>query len=400
MQTWSAVSMEYPATMAAANQQGAKIGLVLSGGGARGAYQVGVLRAIAHLLPRRQPIPFKIICGTSAGAINAASLASHAGDFQCGVARLARIWGSLRTSSVYRSDFLSVAGNSFRWLGALFVTGFARSRPTSMLDNAPLAKLLERRIEFARIAGEIDAGNLDAVCVTASGYASGQSISFYQGKESLAPWSRVRRAGYKTQLQLPHLMGSAAIPFVFPPVWIEHEHFGDGSMEQLAPISPALHLGADRVLVIKVGDPTRHIEQSADASKQFPSLAQVAGRVLDSIFLDSLDMDLERLARINTNLDLLPRDIIDHHTLDLRHVDTLVIAPSQRMADIALEHTHAMPWAVRSLMRGIGALRPGGGNVLSYLLFERSYCRALMKMGWADAMAKKAAIIAFLGAGK
>ena len=378
------------------NEQRATIGLVLSGGGARGAYQVGVLRAIAHLLPRRQPIPFKIICGTSAGAINAASLASHAGDFQCGVARLARIWGNLRTRDVYRADFASVLGNSLRWIGALFVTGFARSRRTSLLDNAPLGKLLERRVEFERIAGEIAAGHLHAVCVTASGYASGRSISFYQGRDPLEPWTRVRRAGRKAPLELQHLMGSAAIPFVFAPVWIGDEHFGDGSMQQLAPLSPALHLGADRVLVIKVGDPSRHIEPSCHGAKEFPSLAQVAGRVLDAIFVDSLDMDLERLERINATLKVVPRDALEKHTLALRHVDTLVIAPSRRMDDIALEYAHAMPWPVRSLMRGIGALRPGGGNVLSYLLFERAYCRALMRMGWQDALAHKDEILAFI----
>jgi len=374
-----------------------KIGLVMSGGGARGAYQVGVLRAIARFLPRRAPIPFRVICGTSAGSINAASLASHAQDFQYGVARLARIWGNLRTSDVYRSDFLGVAGNSLRWLGAMFVTGFARSRRTSLLDNSPLWKLLEHHVEFARIAGEIDAGHLDAVCVTASGYASGQSISFYQGNESLAPWSRVRRAGHKTQIQLAHLMGSAAIPFVFAPVWIENEHFGDGSMQQLAPVSPALHLGAERVLVIKVRDPPRQIEQINDkASKEFPSLAQIAGRVLDSIFVDSLDMDLERLTRVNATLSLVPREVIQQSGVTLRHVDTFVITPRARMDQIALEHARTMPFAVRSLMRGIGAMRPGGGKLLSYLLFERSYCRALMNLGWADAMAKKDEIEAFI----
>jgi len=383
--------------MATPAQSRAKIGLVMSGGGARGAYQVGVLRAIARFLPRRAPIPFRVICGTSAGSINAASLASHAQDFQYGVARLARIWGNLRTSDVYRSDFLGVAGNSLRWLGAMFVTGFARSRRTSLLDNSPLWKLLERHVEFARIAGEIDAGHLDAVCVTASGYASGQSISFYQGNESLAPWSRVRRAGHKTQIQLAHLMGSAAIPFVFAPVWIENEHFGDGSMQQLAPVSPALHLGAERVLVIKVRDPPRQIEQINDkASKEFPSLAQIAGRVLDSIFVDSLDMDLERLTRVNATLSLVPREVIQQSGVTLRHVDTFVITPRARMDQIALEHARTMPFAVRSLMRGIGAMRPGGGKLLSYLLFERSYCRALMNLGWADAMAKKDEIEAFI----
>jgi len=383
--------------MATPAQPRAKIGLVMSGGGARGAYQVGVLRAIARFLPRRAPIPFRVICGTSAGSINAASLASHAQDFQYGVARLARIWGNLRTSDVYRSDFLGVAGNSLRWLGAMFVTGFARSRRTSLLDNSPLWKLLERHVEFARIAGEFDAGHLDAVCVTASGYASGQSISFYQGNESLAPWSRVRRAGHKTQIQLAHLMASAAIPFVFAPVWIENEHFGDGSMQQLAPVSPALHLGAERVLVIKVRDPPRQIEQINDkASKEFPSLAQIAGRVLDSIFVDSLDMDLERLTRVNATLSLVPREVIQQSGVTLRHVDTFVITPRARMDQIALEHARTMPFAVRSLMRGIGAMRPGGGKLLSYLLFERSYCRALMNLGWADAMAKKDEIEAFI----
>jgi len=383
--------------MAAAPRPSAKIGLVMSGGGARGAYQVGVLRAIARFLPRRAPIPFRVICGTSAGSINAASLASHARDFQYGVARLARIWGNLRTNDVYRSDVLGVAGNSLRWLGAMFVTGYARSRRTSLLDNSPLWKLLERHVEFGRIAGEIDAGYLDAVCVTASGYASGQSISFYQGNESLAPWSRVRRAGHKTQIQLPHLMGSAAIPFVFAPVWIENEHFGDGSMQQLAPISPVLHLGAERVLVIKVRDPPRQIEQvNNKAAKEFPALAQIAGRVLDSIFVDGLDMDIERLMRVNSTLSLVPLEVMQQRALSLRHVDTLVITPSARMDQIALEHAHTMPFAARALMRGIGAMRPGGGKLLSYLLFERSYCRALMNLGWADAMTKKDEITAFI----
>lgn len=376
----------------------ATLGLVLSGGGARGAYQVGALRAIARLLPRGAAIPFRVICGTSAGAINAASLASHAGDFRGGALRLAHIWGGLRTAQVYRADLRGVLGTSLRWLGALFITGFARSRRTSLLDNAPLGKLLERHVEFDRIGPAIESGHLRAVCVTACGYASGQSISFYEGEPALTPWHRVRRAGQPMHLQVPHLMGSAAIPFVFPPVWIEHEHFGDGSMQQLAPVSPALHLGADRVLVIKVGDPTRHLEQS-DRAEEFPSLAQVAGRVLDSIFLDSLDMDLERLDRINKTLTAVPAASMRNAALGLRHVETLVIAPSRRIDTIALQHAHSMPWPIRLLMRGIGALRPGGGNVLSYLLFERSYCRALMRLGWADAMANKDAILRFIAAG-
>jgi NTE family protein len=348
------------------------------------------------MLPRRIPIPFRILCGTSAGAINAASLAAHADDFQLGVARLARIWGTLHTRKVYRSDFCSVASNSSRWLAALFVTGVARSRRIALLDNEPLGTLLAHHVDFTRIGAEIEAGHLDAVCVTALGYSSGESIAFYQGDASLAPWKRVRRSGCATSLQVAHLLGSAAMPFVFPPTRIGDEYFGDGSMQQLAPISPALHLGADRVLVIKVGDSSQRTDPSAAASG-FPSLAQIAGRVLDSIFVDSLEMDIERLNRINATLRLLPADAVENHELGLRHVDALEIAPSERIDRIALEHADAMPRAIRFLMRGIGALRPGGGNVLSYLLFERDYCRQLMRLGWSDAMAKRNAILAFFG---
>ncbi len=373
-----------------------KIGLVMSGGGARAAYQVGVLQGIAHMLPRGTPNPFPIICGTSAGAINAAGLAANAANFNAAVAHIVRIWGTLRVHHVYRSDFFGVIKNSARWLAALIATGFTRSQHISLLDNAPLASLLERSADFSKIQAAIDQGHLDAVSITASGYGSGQSISFYQANETFAPWARARRAGWKTQIGLPHLLASSAIPFVFPPVLIDGEYFGDGSMQQLAPVSPALHLGADRVLVIAVGKPPNQNYKPVE-KPNYPSLAQIAGYILDSIFLDSLEMDLERLQRINQTISLVPPETIKHRGLSLRPVEALVIAPSQRIESIAAHYAHNLPPTIRFFMRGIGAMKRGGANVLSYLLFDRAYCRALMRLGYQDAIARKSEILKFLG---
>ncbi len=373
-----------------------RIGLVMSGGGARAAYQVGVLQGIARMLPHDVPNPFPIICGTSAGALNAAGLAANATNFNSAVAHLVRVWGTLRVNNVYRSDFVGVIKNSAHWLAALFATGFTRSQHVSLLDNAPLKALLERTADFSKIQVAIDAGHLDAVSITASGYGSGQSISFYQGRESFAPWTRARRSGCRAEIGLAHLLASSAIPFVFPPVPINGEYFGDGSIQQLAPVSPALHLGADRVLVIGVGKPPNQSYQPA-GQPTYPSLAQIAGYILDSIFLDGLEMDLERLQRINQTIRLVPPETIQHKGLALRPVEALVIAPSQRLEPIAAQYAHHLPPTIRFFMRGIGAMKRGGANVLSYLLFDRAYCRALMRLGYQDATAKTDEILKFIG---
>lgn len=375
-----------------------KVGLILGGGGARAAYQVGVLKAIAKMLPSRSANPFRIICGTSAGAINAAGLASNAARFQGAVALLVRSWSSLHAYHVYRTDARSVLRSGMRCLAGLLAGGFQKSRPVSLLDSAPLGELLEWVIDFTGIRHSIESGHLDALCVTASSYTSGESISFFQGNELLQPWKRARRVGRRTEIGVPHVLASCALPFCFPAARIDDEHFGDGSMHQLAPISAALHLGAERVLVIGVGQSANHMRDVPDTSA-WPSLAHIAGHVLDAIFIDTLDMDLERLQRINQTISLIPAEGRAQDGVRLRTVDTLVIRPSERLDRIAERCAHALPRTIRFLMRGFGAMKPNGARVLSYLLFEGAYCRQLLRLGFADGMAQRAHILSFLGHG-
>jgi len=374
------------------------VGAIMSGGGARAAYQVGVLRAIAAILPRGAANPFAIICGTSAGAINATSLASNADRFAAGVARLVKVWGNLHIHDVYRTNLLGIATGVFRCLAALLVKGNHQSEPLSVLDCAPLSSLLGRSIDFRRIPRVIAAGHLNALSVTASSYVSGDSVTFYQGDGSQRPWRRAHRVGRTADIALPHILASCALPLVFPAVPIGREHFGDGSMHQLAPVSAALHLGARRVLVIAVGS-TSPSERVVDDIRVNPSLAQIAGQMLNAIFVDTLDMDLERLQRVNQTLANVREDTGWRSSPELKAIDTLVIRPSERIDAIAASHARELPRAMRFLARRLGVLDPNGAGVLSYLLFERGYCRHLIDLGFADGMSRREEILHFLGYG-
>ncbi len=374
------------------------VGAVMSGGGARAAYQVGVLRAIAAMLPRGAANPFAIICGTSAGAINATSLASNADRFAAGVALLVKVWGNLHVHDIYRTDLLGIAGGVFRCLAALLLKGKHQSEALSVLDCAPLSSLLGRTIDFRRIQRVIAAGHLNALSVTASSYVSGDSVTFYQGNGSQRSWRRAHRVGRRVDIALSHVLASCALPLVFPAVPIEREHFGDGSMHQLAPVSAALHLGARRVLVIAVGS-TAPGERIVDDVRVSPSLAQIAGHMLNAIFVDTLDMDLERLQRVNQTLASVREDTGWRSSPDLKAIDTLVIRPSERIDAIATSHAGELPRAMRFLARRLGVLDPNGAGVLSYLLFERGYCRRLIDLGFADGMSRREEIRDFLGYG-
>ncbi len=373
-----------------------KAGLILTGGGARAAYQVGVLRALAEILPEGVRTPFPIICGTSAGAINAGVLAVDAGDFRRGVRRLMTVWKNFRVHHVYRADPWGAFSNSARWVFAVMTGGMFIRRPVSLLDNSPLAALLGAHLDFSAIQRSIDSGDLTAFSITCSGYTSGQSVSFYQSAAGLQPWQRARRIGVPMAITLDHLMASSALPFIFPPVHINREYFGDGSMRQIAPVSPALHLGADRLLVIGVG---RQLQQRTDRVKvtTYPSLAQIAGHALNSIFLDSLEVDLERLQRINRTIEMIPADILERTNYPLHRVDFRVISPSEELEKIALAHAGELPRTIRILLSTVGGMRRGGAVLLSYLLFERSYCRALIQLGYKDTMERKDDLLAFLG---
>lgn len=369
-----------------------RLGLVLTGGGARTAYQVGVLRAIAGWFPRGAPAPFEILCGTSAGAINTATIAAHALNFRQGIGRLASVWAHLSAADVVRSDSRTMLRDSTRWTLALFARGLGRANPLSLLDPSPLRALLTRSLPFSGIGQAVASGVLRGVCVTAMSYATGQSVSFYQGVAELEPWVRTARIGRAVRLDVDHLMASSAIPFLFPAVALGDEFFGDGSMRQFAPISPALHLGASRLLLIDVKGPMHAV---AGGDGAYPSLARIGGHVLNCIFLDGLDADLERLRRINETVGRMPRAARDR--LGLRRIDTLLITPSADLSVLAYRYRDTLPPALRSALGRIGALGPEGADLISYLLFEQSYCREVMAVGFSDATRRRSEILEFLG---
>ena len=377
-----------------------RVALVLSGGGARAAYQVGVLQAISQLRGRVPGNPFPILCGTSAGAINATALAVFADNYNVAVRKLIRIWRNFHVGDVYRAETLDFLGTGLRWGGALTFGWLLRQTPRSLLDNQPLAELLDHVYDFSAIERAIEAGHLRALSVSASSYRTGESRVFFQGRAELHGWQRVQRTGTRTQLDVRHLLASSAIPFVFPAVDIGGEYFGDGSMRQLAPISPAIHLGADRVLIIGAG--RRPFEggdgncDGASSGSEYPSLAQIAGHAMSSIFLDGLSSDLDRLQRTNKALERFTAQQRGQAGVRLRPIETLVIEPSRPLDALAWEHRRAFPLTMRMLLRGIGAMRSGGATLLSYLLFEPAYTRALIALGHHDAMARRAEVEYFL----
>lgn len=369
--------------------------LVLSGGGARGAYQVGVLKALAELLPEEKTLPFPILCGSSAGAINAAVLACHASRFKVGVRRLEQVWANFTSDQIYRADAWGMTLNSLRWFASLFRPRHLPPSRRSLLDNAPLRRLLKRIIRFDHIESALQRGHLFALSVTCSGYGSGESVSFFEGHPELASWQRFRRAGARTRIGIDHLLASSAIPLLFPAVKIHREYFGDGSVRFLAPVSPALHLGADRVMIIGVAG-TERAERKAMEGHRYPTLAEIAGQVLDSVFVDSLNSDLEQLQRVNQTLERIPGAALPD--LDLRPIETLVISPSRNLASLSGKHTRSLPPVVRFFFRRAGITQQTGSTVLSYLLFESSYTRELIALGHADALRQKDEILRFFRA--
>lgn len=372
-----------------------KAALILTGGGARAAYQVGVLKAIREMLPEPNKNPFPILCGTSAGAINAATLAVWAEDFGVGVDQLWDVWRNFTAGQVYRADPMGVGASGARWLKRLAFGWIEQKAPRSLLDNSPLRQLLEDGLEFERIGRAIKNGALHSVSITCSGYTTGQSVSFYQGRSDIEPWRRSQRVGSSVELCLDHLMASSAIPFIFPAVHINREWFGDGSMRQVAPVSPAIHLGADKILIIGAAHPSD--ENDRPVGGEYPSLAQIAGHTLSSIFLDSMSVDMERMTRINRTVALIPEEARNSHGMNLRAIDVMIIEPSQRLDSLAAKHAKSLPISIRTMLRGIGAMNSSGGALTSYLLFERSYTQALIQMGYNDTMPRREELLKFLG---
>lgn len=370
-------------------------GVILPGGGARAAYQAGVLAGIAEWFGPAAPVPFPVIVGTSAGAMNAAYLAANMAQFVPAAEELVKLWSQLKVKQVYHPEYRKVFGVLLHWAWSLLSGGLGESNPRSLLDNTPLRRLLADNIEFDRIAGHIDDGILRGLAVTVAGYASERSLSYFQAAPGVQSWWRQRREGRPTRIELDHVMASLGLPIVFPAVNIGGEWCGDGSTRQFAPLSPAIHLGAERILVIDTQYPA---PQRTRSDPRYPSLSRVMGYLFDTIFSDSLHADLERLERINRTLDYVRGQTGREPTgMGLSEIETLVIAPSQRPVEIAARYVTSLPKAMRWLLRSLGGEVEGGYQLLSYMLFESTYCREMIELGRRDAQSRRQEISRFLG---
>ena len=372
-----------------------RIGVVLTGGGARAAYQVGVLRAVADLLPARSANPFPVVTGTSAGAVNATAIAVHADRFRVAIGNLERVWRNFQVGQVFRADSGTVIRSGLHWALAMMSGGWLLPPPRSLFDNSPLRELLRGQFDFAGIRRSIDAGHLDAIAMSAAGYTTGRSVSFYDSKPGCDPWSRTRRTGEPTDLSLDHVMASVAVPFLFPPVSLGDEYYGDGAMREANPFSAAIHLGAQRLLVIGTRNENR---PRPPLPPICPTFGQIFGYMLDALFSDGLYADLERLTQINQIVDRVGAlQGVGENNVHLRRIDIMVIMPSRDLSEIARHHTASLPRALRTLLRTMGALNSGGGQLMSYLMFQDSYTRELIALGYQDAMKRSDDLLSFLG---
>lgn len=371
-------------------------GVVLTGGGARAAYQVGVLRAISDMYPG-SGYPFDVVVGTSAGAINAAALAGGGSIFRHNVSQLENIWANLSVDQVYHAGSFAIMRNMSR-VARKLISGGEQRHSLSLLNNEPLRRLLEKELDFDAIHQTIEQGHLRALGLNACGYTTGRNLCFFEGGNDIVSWSNGQRAGSRTQLTLDHVMASSAIPTLFEPVHINREYFGDGVTRQIAHISPAIRLGAEKVVIIGVSGNSQ-TEPKRPEHPAIPTFGQIMSHVFNGLFLDTLDYDIERLDLINQLVELIPQAALTGAGLDLKPIELLDISPSQPLEDIAEQYMDGLPTILRTLAGVPEDGNVSGASLGSYLLFDHRFCRDLIELGYRDAQAQSDEIAQFFGTG-
>lgn len=371
-------------------------GLVLSGGGARGAYQVGVLSAVADIAKESNiKEAFDVYTGVSAGALNATFLASGADDFSAATKALVDLWSQMTSDKVFYSNVGSLGKIGFQWMRTLSMGGIAGSAPgQALLDTTPLHQLVRDNLAEVKIQNNLDKGVFKALAITALDYQSSVAVTFVQGRKDLPDWKKIRRHSEKTQIRAEHVLASAAIPLLFPPVGVDERFFGDGCVRNTAPCSPSIYLGCQKILVIGVRKQgLTAYEHNIRQSLKAPSVARVLNVLLNSIMLDGVEVDIERLERINGLIEQIPPSL--HENLPYRKVDFVYISPSADIGEIAEQKHMKLPPIIRYLLKGLGSISDAS-EIVSYLLFDPSFCSQLIEIGYEDGMRQKEEIRHFL----
>ncbi|MCV2402741.1 patatin-like phospholipase family protein [Marinomonas sp. C2222] len=370
--------------------------LILSGGGARAAYQVGVLSAMGKILPENNKLPFSILCGTSAGALNATMLACHAHNFTKATSRLSHVWSHLTPDQVYSLDRWPMVSSLTKALLSLF---HSHNNPSALalMDNSPLKALLSQNLDFTKIDKAIENQNLSALAITAMSYTTGKSTTFFKGRNGFDEWIKSRSHGIKQDLSVKHLLASSAIPMLFPAQKVGKHYYGDGAIRQKSAITPAIQLGAEKLFIIGVSGnraPQKWTSEESVEEVTAPSLSQILGQLLNSAFIDNLEEDISQLELVNNLISELPEEKqLKQAKLPM---NTLIVSPSEALNEIAHHYLHTLPKNIRVLLKAAGSSSTSKvSSAASYLLFTPPFCKALIELGYKDAMWEKDRILAF-----